>query len=182
MSLPSGGYAGISGILGRQIIKRKGIIFKGRAELTMPRNYIANDHYPELSQDEIEKRIRDTRDSLPAIAATIRSGGVLKARHVWLFESLITVPFNPVWCRIRQPVRAFYTTDKCVSCGLCARLCPLNLIHLENGKPIWSGKSCAHCMSCIQNCPAEAIEYVSITPGKKRYLFKKYRCAAERDS
>lgn len=178
----SGGYAGISGMQGAQIVRRKGMIYKGRAELKMPRNYIATNRYPELSQDEIEERIRDTRDSLPAVAETIRRGGVLTARHVWLFEPLITVPFNPVWYRFRQPVRDFYATDKCVSCGLCARLCPLKLIHMEDGKPGWSGRRCAHCMSCIQNCPAEAIEYGSITPGKKRYLFKKYRSAAERDA
>ena len=177
----SGGYAGISGKLGARIVRRKGMNCKGCAELKMPRNYIASNRFPELSQDEIEKRIRDTGDRLPAIAAVIRSGGVLKARHVWLFETLITVPYNPVWCRFKQPVRDFYTTDKCVSCGLCARLCPLKIIRLEDGKPIWTGKSCAHCMSCIQNCPAEAIEYGSVTPDKKRYLFKKYRYAAERD-
>ena len=179
--ITSGGYAGISGPLGGQLIKRKGMIYKGCAELTMPSNYFINGR-PEKSQDEIERRIRAARDSLPAIAAAIRSGGVLKARHVWLFESVITLPFNPVWYRFKQPVRDFYATDKCVSCGLCARLCPLKLIHLEDGKPVWSGKGCAHCMSCIQNCPAEAIEYGDITPGKKRYLFKKYRYAAERDS
>ena len=174
----SGGYAGISGILGGRIVRKKGLNFKGYAELTMPRNYIATNAYPELSKDKIEARIRDTVKRLGQIADTILNGGILKARHVWLFETVITLPFNPVWCRLAQKTGGFYATDKCISCGICARRCPLNLIYLENGNPVWNRKVCSHCMSCIQNCPAEAIEYGSVTPGKKRYLFKKYRYAA----
>ena len=30
-------------------------------------------------------------------------------------------------------------------------------------------------MSCIQNCPVQAIEYGQVTPGKERYRFDKYR-------
>ena len=30
-------------------------------------------------------------------------------------------------------------------------------------------------MFCIQNCPAEAIEYTDITAAKERYLLEKYR-------
>lgn len=176
--LTSGGYAGISGILGSRIIKKKGLTFKGYSELKMPRNYIASNSYPELSQDEIEKRIRDTSNSLPDIASTIRSGGVLKSRHVWLFEKAVTIPFAPLWHKFRQPVKDFFVTDRCISCGLCSRLCPLNLIKLDNGKPTWNGERCSHCMSCIQNCPVEAIEYGTITKDKKRYQFRKYQYAA----
>ncbi len=50
----------------------------------------------------------------------------------------------------------------------------MNVIHIENNKPIWEGKSCAHCISCIQNCPTEAIEYGNITGKKRRYVFGKY--------
>ena len=67
--------------------------------------------------------------------------------------------------------------EKCVGCGKCARLCPLNVIRMEGGRPAWRGKACAHCMSCIQNCPAKAIEYGQVTPVKARYRFEKYRYA-----
>ena len=59
----------------------------------------------------------------------------------------------------------------CIGCGKCVELCPLNNIHLENGKPVW-GKNCTHCMACICYCPKEAIEYGKKSKGKPRYHFE----------
>ncbi|MCR5687440.1 MAG: EFR1 family ferrodoxin [Lachnospiraceae bacterium] len=173
--LTSGGYTGIGGVLAKKMIRNKGMNFKGYDELKMPRNYIASDTYSELTEDEIIRRITDSEGRIPKIAEKIRNGSPLKARHVWLFELLITLPFNPIWCRFGHGVKKFYAGDKCIGCQKCAKLCPLNIIHIENRKPVWNGSSCAHCMSCIQNCPTEAIEYGNITQKKKRYVFRKYK-------
>ena len=113
----SGGYSGISGILANHLMRRKGLRYMGCADLTMPRNYIANDHYPELDTPEIERRIRTAIEAVDGIADAIRRGERLKSRHVWLAEVLITLPFNPVWVRVRQGVGDFHATDKCVGCG-----------------------------------------------------------------
>mgnify|MGYP002728531920 CR=1 FL=1 len=58
--------------------------------------------------------------------------------------------------------------DKCIGCGKCAKMCPLNNIKLKNSKPVW-GKNCTHCMACICLCPTEAIEYGKKSVGKPRY-------------
>ena len=93
----SGGYCGISGPLAKSLFRRKGMTYRGHAEVKMPRNYVANDSYPMLEREEIESRIRSARVQLGQIAEDIRSGNKLSARHVFLFESVITLPFNPVW-------------------------------------------------------------------------------------
>ena len=67
----------------------------------------------------------------------------------------------------------FYTTDACVGCGKCAKLCPLNNITLADGKPQW-GKNCTQCMACICKCPTEAIEYGTRSKGKPRYQCPEY--------
>lgn len=171
----SGGYSGISAFLVRGIMRRKGLRYMGSADFTMPRSYLVSNAYPPNDTPEIETRIQAARRKLPEVAADIKAGQRLKSRHIWLFEILITLPFNPVWCRLRQPVESFRANEKCISCGKCERGCPLNVIKLDGGRPVWSGKSCAHCMACIQNCPTQAIEYGDVTPGRPRYRFDQYR-------
>lgn len=178
----SGGYAGSSGVLAKGIIRKKKMRFKSYTEFKMPRNYIASDNYPELELEEIERRIADAAKRIPELAETIQSGGALKPRHVWLFEIIITLLFNPFWCRFMQPTEPFHVAASCISCGKCSRLCPANAIEMADGKPLWTEERCSHCMSCIQNCPVDAIEYGNITQSKKRYLFQKYSYVLDGDS
>ena len=41
---------------------------------------------------------------------------------------------------------------------MCARLCPLTNIKIENGRPVF-GDKCLSCGSCIQNCPHNALHH-----------------------
>jgi coenzyme F420-reducing hydrogenase beta subunit len=43
-------------------------------------------------------------------------------------------------------------TGKCVSCGTCVAVCPVNVIDLEEGLPKLVGK-CIECGICYGNCP-----------------------------
>lgn len=170
----SGGYCGISGQLAKSIFRKKKMNYRGHAEFKMPRNYVANDSYPMLSKEEIEERITNSYAQIASVVADIKSGNKLKARHIFLFETIITLPFNPVWCKYKLRAKDFYATDKCVGCGKCVKLCPLNNVRLEDKKPVWSD-NCTHCMACIGNCPTRAIEYGTITQEKEQYNFGKYR-------
>lgn len=170
----SGGYCGISGPLAKSIFKKKKMNYHGHAEFRMPRNYVTNTAYPMLSPEEIKERIIDSNEKIKSVVSDIKAGRKLTARHVFLFETIITLPFNPVWCKVKLKADDFYTTDKCIGCGKCAKLCPLNNIALKDKKPVW-GNQCTHCMACIGNCPTEAIEYGNITQDKDKYNFGKYK-------
>lgn len=170
----SGGYCGISGQLAKWIFHKKNMRYMGHAEFKMPRNYIANDSYPMLEKAEVEKRILDSREKITPTADIIKSGGKLKARHIFLFETIITLPFNPVWSKYKLVAKDFHCQGNCVGCGKCVTLCPLNNIELKDKKPVW-GNHCSHCMACIGNCPTRAIEYGTITQTKEQYNFGKYR-------
>lgn len=169
----SGGYAGISGQLAKAMVRKKKMKYLGHAEFKMPRNYVANDHYSMLPAEQVQERILNSCRHLEEVVADIQAGQKLKARHIWLFETIITLPFNPVWSRLKYKTDDFYTTDACVGCGKCERLCPLNNISLKERKPVW-GQECTHCMACIANCPTEAIEYGTISQTKEKYRFSKY--------
>ena len=64
------------------------------------------------------------------------------------------------------------------SCGICAKVCPLNNITMVDGKPVW-GNDCIHWSACINRCPKLAIEYGKKTQGKNRYVAKKYSSLEE---
>ena len=52
-------------------------------------------------------------------------------------------------------------SDKCIKCGKCIEVCPVQRIELENDVPKMPGKDkmCIHCFSCTGVCPAEAITF-----------------------
>ena len=167
--LTNGGFSGITGAQMRRIIKQKGMKFKGYAEFKLPSNHITNKSHAEIDHAEIMKRINASLNKAVDVADKIRRGGCIKNRHIFLLEYLVTVPVAPVLCYLNQMTKGFWVKKDCVSCGKCARLCPLNIIEIQGGKPVWKETRCAHCMSCIQNCPVEAIEYKDVTEGRKRY-------------
>ena len=144
----------------------------------MPRNYVASNAYSMLSPQEIEARFEKAGEQLPQVISEIRAGKDLTARHIQLWEVIVTVPFNPVWCKFMLRAKDFHSTEKCIGCGKCAKLCPMNNISMVEKAPKW-GSQCTHCMACIGNCPTEAIEYGNITQAKDKYNFGKYRHLAE---
>lgn len=170
----SGGYAGISGKLAEKIIRKKNMIYKGHAEITMPRNYVINDHYPMLPKEAVEERLEKAYAQLASITEIIKANGNLKARNVQLWETLVTVPFNPIWCKLQFKDKDFYAKDNCIGCGKCEKLCPLNNIKMVNKKPTWN-QNCTHCMACIGNCPVEAISYKKNAGMKLPYNIGKFK-------
>jgi len=65
--------------------------------------------------------------------------------------------------------KQFHVSNACVSCGLCAKLCPVENIELVDGKPKFLHKNCANCMACIHWCPHRAIDCGNITQKRKQY-------------
>lgn len=51
--------------------------------------------------------------------------------------------------------------DLCVSCGKCTKVCPGNLIKVNESKKAYikTPKKCWGCASCIKECKFKAIKY-----------------------
>lgn len=48
------------------------------------------------------------------------------------------------------------TSDSCVGCGLCQKVCPCKNITMVDKKPQWN-HSCIGCNACVVYCPKKAI-------------------------
>ena len=48
-------------------------------------------------------------------------------------------------------------TDKCIFCGKCRKVCPMNVDVTDNSRKRKNGTECILCMECVKNCPKDAL-------------------------
>lgn len=148
------------------LCREKGLVFHGVLPVVMPENYIAMFNAPQ--EAEARQIVAAARPILEEGASCIHNGQDFPHHRAGMADKLKSGPVNPLFYRVFVKDRKFRTTDACVSCGKCAKVCPLGDIRLKDGKPVWTG-TCTHCMACICGCPVQAIEYGKNSLGKPRY-------------
>lgn len=70
------------------------------------------------------------------------------------------------------PAPGHYEVKVCTQCGECARVCPVNAIHLEDGVYKVHEDECIACMACVAACP----EGVMFTHASRSAPFKCTAC------
>lgn len=147
-----------------------GLNFKGLYGIKMPENYLLLFN---LDSDEINKKIVDQANfELENLLSIIKNEGNFPKTKVSLAGRLQSSLVNSLFYKFIVKDKKFYASGKCIECGLCSKVCVLNNISCENGRPKWLG-TCTHCCACISKCPTGAIEYGEKTIGKDRYLLSK---------
>ena len=48
-------------------------------------------------------------------------------------------------------------TGKCISCGRCKRVCPMDVDMTDNSRRRINGTECILCMECVKNCSKDAL-------------------------
>lgn len=140
--------------------------YMGVVGIVMPENYIALFNAPDTNK--AQEIIAKAEPKIQAAIDDIRNGVKFAKPRNNLYDRFMSACVNPIFFKFIVKADDFYATDKCVGCGLCAKLCPLNNIEIVDGKPEWE-RNCTHCMACINHCPAQAIEYGEKSKGKPRY-------------
>ena len=77
---------------------------------------------------------------------------------------------NRAFCKYICPVTVFLkpmsyfalmrikcNQEKCVSCGKCKKVCPMDVDVTDNSRNRENGTECILCMECVKNCPKGAL-------------------------
>lgn len=160
------GGMGASPIYCQRLAEEKGLRYMGTASVRMPQNYVP--FFRMLPEEETRERIRDALPVISRISENILQSKRLPAAKIRSWEKAATGAILRLYYRRFMSPKPFRSTESCIHCGRCERVCPMGNIRLKEGRPAW-GKRCIHCMACINLCPAEAVEYGRWTRGKLRF-------------
>ncbi|MBS7007711.1 EFR1 family ferrodoxin [Anaerostipes sp.] len=166
-----GGNIGNAGRYAGKLCSKKGLTLRGCIPVVMPENYIALFEAP--AQNEALEIIQKAEPVLEDTIRLIKNRESYAQPRLSLKDRLNSGIVNDIYYPVLIHAKKFYVTEKCTSCGMCEKLCPLNNITIEEGKPVWQNR-CTHCMACICRCPSEAIEYGDHSKGLVRYRCPKH--------
>ncbi len=169
-AMTCGDDIGNAGAYLKPLCEKKGFKYSGAAAVVMPENYVAV--FEVTPKNEIDAIMKEADGRLRSLAEIISKGHAFPEEKCGFFANFKSKCINPIFYKSVVKSQDFHVTDKCISCGRCEELCPLNNIRLVDGAPVY-GENCTHCMACICACPTEAIEYKKRTVGKPRYYNSK---------
>lgn len=161
-----GGSAAGADVQLKKVLSEKTMHIDHIAQLKMTDNYIVM-----FELDDAKKAAERTdiaKAELLEIAENISAGkkGGFNSR---IGGKLANGVMQPMYHMLRK-TKKFFADKKCVSCGKCERICPVDAIKMQNGKPKWVKDKCEHCMACINRCPKKAIQYGAKTKNKNRFV------------
>lgn len=161
-----GGEIGNASPYIKKLCDLKKFEYMGVFEIVMPENYIALFAVPE--RKEALSIISAAASRIKECAKFVSNDEKFPVHKVGLTDRLKSGIVNKAFYKFVISDKKFVVGDKCVSCGKCASVCPLNNVRLVSGKPEWLG-NCTHCMACICSCPTRAIEYGKSSLGRSQY-------------
>lgn len=142
----------------KRLLNSKGYKTVGAKEIRMPSNL-----YPtKLDKDKNRKKVAEGLNKAQKYAEVLING---KSRwlRLPLFSDIFyfAVSRNFIWKFIARCGQRF-TVDKakCIKCELCAKLCPVKNIVLEE-YPTYQNR-CQQCMRCVMFCPTQAIHMAGL--------------------
>ena len=76
-------------------------------------------------------------------------------------------PFLKEWMRSVMVSKPLLNEEKCIGCGLCARMCPPKSLKIgSKGRPVFDLGNCIRCYCCQEHCPEGAITPYKTLPMK----------------
>jgi len=135
--------------------------------VSLPSNYIPWGGPGPL---ETQQRLfREAQQKIKAITGTILRQERKKVDKGPLWQNILfSWIYKMSFRSVRKMDKKFWVDDKCNSCAVCSKVCPVSNIEMVNEKPLWLHR-CDQCFACLQWCPQEAIQF-----GKKTVKYARY--------
>lgn len=164
-----GGSNGNAYKYNKLLSEKLSLSYMGTEKIVMPENYIAMFNVP--NKAESIKIVQKEINHIENAGEIIKSNKPFVKSKISFGEKFSSNCINPIFYQLFVRAKKFEVKESCISCGKCEKACPLNNVHLVNGKPTWEN-TCTHCMACICHCPVDAIEYGKKTKNQYRYNFE----------
>lgn len=149
----------------RRLVGRRGWNPRGSFSVQMPNTYVLMKGFDVDSPEVVAAKMGAMPARVEAVASAIKRGfadsDVVRGSWAWVKTAIV----HPYFRRFCMSPRPFHATDACITCGLCARSCPMENIGMADGRPRW-GNRCALCLRCYHTCPTHAVAYGSATAAK----------------
>lgn len=129
---------------------------RGIFSVEMPNTYVCLPGFDVDSAEVAVRKLDAMPDRVESICQCIRNEDVKTDVVRGALPRFKTRFIYPVFRRLLMSARPFRSTDACISCGLCAKSCPLHNITMAGGLPAWGG-NCTLCLRCYHICPQHAV-------------------------
>lgn len=120
---------------------------------------MVDNYLPAFDMENEKKADKGTEDKIKEIVSDISAKkkfitqptpqGLRLAKQVWRMEKLHLMLNDGSQLKIK--------TDKCIGCGICKSVCPVDNIVIGNGIAVRRNAKCEYCLACAHACPQKAI-------------------------
>ena len=152
----------------KEALAARGIALTAGYSVQMPNTYILLPGF-DVDSDEVKaEKLGKAPERIREIVACMTEETKAELYFPGDFAMLKSMAY-PIFTHFVIGSSKFHATDACISCGLCADVCPTGTIALaKDGKPRWKD-TCVQCLACYHRCPVGAIEYGTISVKKGHY-------------
>lgn len=154
-----------------KILEKKNYKIIGAKGFIMPNNFLLVQG-EKSNKKRIEKNLLKVEEYIKGI---INGNGYIRKPNIFssiafYFSSFVT---TKLWnTKLAKKIMKFkINKEKCVSCGICAKLCPIENIEIKN-IPQFKDK-CIFCLRCVSYCPQQVLS--------NKILLKTYRAVNLKD-